>query len=132
MKTILMAAVLAGAGLAISGCTDPIPGLQDTIVQPPQVLMSDYIRQAQLRVEVLPPERVGAGQLKVGGQLRNLADWVQSLDYKVWFVDERGAPVDNPIGWQHVTIPQRGYEAFSATSMSAAARDFRIEIRRAQ
>jgi len=132
MKNVLMAVVLAGMGMAISGCTDPIPALQDTIVQPPQVLMSDYWRQGQLRVEVLPPERVGAGQLKIGGQIRNLTDWPQSLDYKTWFVDERGVQVDNPIGWQHVVVPQRGYEQFSATSMSAEARDFRIEIRKAQ
>jgi hypothetical protein len=127
---LVSAALLAGG---MTGCTDPIPAMQDRMAQPSQVIMADYWLQHQLHVDVLPPERIGAGQLKPNVQLRNLTDSPRSVDFKITYLDERRIAVDNPIGWQHATVPPRGYTQLDIpASMSAAARDFTIEIRKAE
>jgi hypothetical protein len=131
---LAMGLVVAGMGgtLGLAGCTDPIPAMQDEIAQPPQVLMTDYLLQSRLRVTVMPPQRVGSGQLKVVVQVRNLWDSHQSVDYMYWFLDKNGARVDNQSGWQFVKVPPRGIEQFEFVSMSAAAEDFRVQLRPAK
>lgn len=133
MKKLLLTALVAGmTGLGVAGCTDPIAAHQDEIVQPLQISFTDYWLRDDLAVTVLQPMRVGAGQARIVVQLRNKRDWTVNTDYKYWFVDERGAQVDNPSGWQFVRIPPKGTEQFEFVSMSPAARDFRVQIRRAQ
>jgi uncharacterized protein YcfL len=133
MKKLLMMALVAGAtAMGLSACTDPIEAHQDEIVQPLQISFTDYWLRDDLAVTVLQPMRVGAGQAKVIVQLRNKRDWTKSVDYKYYFVDERGVQVDNPSGWQFARLPPKGTEQIEFTSMSPAARDFRVQIRPAQ
>lgn len=133
MKKLLMMGLLAGSmGLGVSGCTDPIHANQDPIVQPLQVTFTDYWLRNDMAVTVLQPMRAGAGQAKVVIQLRNKTDFTKAVDYKYYFVDERGVQVDNPSGWQLVKVPPKGTEQFEFLSMSPMARDFRVQLRPAQ
>jgi uncharacterized protein YcfL len=129
MKKLLMLGLLA---MGLSGCTDPIQANQDQIVQPLQVTFTDYWLRNDMAVTVLQPMRAGAGQAKVVIQLRNKTDFAKTVDYKYYFVDERGVQVDNPSGWQLVRVPPRGTEQFEFLSMSPMARDFRVQLRPAQ
>jgi uncharacterized protein YcfL len=133
MKKLLMLALVAvAAGMGLAGCTDPIEARQDEIVQPLQISFTDYWLRDDMAVTVLQPMRVGAGQAKVVVQLRNKRDWAKSVDYKYYFVDERGVQVDNPSGWQLVKLPPKGTEQIEFVSMSPMARDFRVQLRPAQ
>jgi uncharacterized protein YcfL len=133
MKKLMALALVAGArALGLGGCTDPIHANQDMIVQPLQITFTDWGLSQDLAVTVLQPMRAGAGQAKVVIQLRNTRDWEKQVDYKYYFVDERGVQVDNPSGWQLVKIPPKGTEQIEFMSMSAMARDFRVQFRPAQ
>jgi predicted small secreted protein len=131
MKVLVLAAVVTVTAASLTACNEPIPAYQD-IHHPLQVSMTDYYTQDSLRVNKITPERTGAGQLKVTVELFNRRDWEMTVDYKPRFMDKNGMQVDNDIGWQLVRIPQRGYQSFSFTSMSAAAEDFQVQLRRAQ
>jgi uncharacterized protein YcfL len=133
MKKLLMMTLMAGAmGMGLGGCTEPIAAHQDEIVQPLQISFTEYWLRNEMAVTVLQPMRVGAGQARVVIQLRNKTDFPKAVDYKYYFVDERGVQVDNPSGWQLVKVPPRGTEQFEFVSMSPMARDFRVQLRPAQ
>jgi len=129
----LLAMGLVALGLLAAGCEGPIPAYQDQN-ETVQVHLTGYGLQDQIRVTPPKPERVGAGQLKVTVQLYNRTGSDLSLDYKYFFTDKNGVQVETPIstGWEFVKIPPRGYQAITFTSLSAAAEDFRVELRPAR
>ena len=129
----LLAMGLVTMGLLAAGCEGPIPAYQDPNT-PLQVSLTGFGVQDDIRVTLPKPERVGAGQLKVTVQLYNRTGSDLGLDYKYFFTDKAGVQVENPIatGWEFVKIPPRGYQAITFTSMSAAAEDFRVQLRPAR
>jgi len=129
----LLAMGLVAMGLLAAGCEGPIPAYQDQY-GPLQVSMTDYGMQDKIRVTAPKPERVGAGQLRVTVQLYNRTGSDLSVDYKYFFTDKAGVQVEQPIstGWEFVKIPPRGYQAVTFTSLSAAAEDFRVQLRGAR
>ncbi len=115
--------------LLAAGCDGPIPAWQDPN-SPLQVSLTGYGLQDKIRVVVPKPERVGAGQLKVTIQVANRTNSELTVDYKYSFTDKYGTPVENSnIGWEGERISPRGYQTITFTSMSAAAEDFRVQLR---
>ena len=130
MKKLLTLALLAG--LSMVGCTEPIVADQNPYV-PSQVTMTDAWIQKDVYVKLLPPERTaGSGQLKAPIEIYNKRDWELTLDYTYTFVDKSGTQVDNPPHWEFLRIPARGSMQIAPLSMSAAATDFRVQLRRAK
>ena len=129
----LLAMGLVAVGLLTAGCEGPIAAYQDPNA-PLQVSMTGFGIQDDIRVSPPKPERVGAGQLKVTVQLYNRTGSTLAVDYKYFFTDKQGVQVETPIatGWENVRIPPRGYQAITFTSLSAAAEDFRVQLRPAQ
>jgi uncharacterized protein YcfL len=120
---------LVSLGLLAAGCEGPIPAYQDQN-GPLQVSMTDFSLQDKIRVTIPKPERVGNGQLKVTVQLYNRTDKDLSVDYKYFFTDKAGVQVEKlDIGWELERIPPRGYQSVTFTSMTAAAEDFRVQLR---
>ena len=126
----LAGVILVAAG--VGGCTDPITANQDPIMQYPQVHMESYYLQQWTRVQPPITSRVGAGQLHVTVAIRNLTDSDMGLDYKYYFTGPSGSMVENETGWKLVTIPRKGISQIEFTSLSADARDFRVELRQRQ
>ena len=123
---------LLATGLFTSGCTEPIVADQNPYM-PSQVTMTDAWIQKDVYVKLLPPERTpGSGQLKAPIEIYNKRDWELSLDYTYTFVDKTGVQVDNPPAWEYLRIPPRGSKQIAPLSMSAAATDFRVQLRRAK
>jgi uncharacterized protein YcfL len=128
----LLAMGLVVLGMLAAGCEGPIPAWQDPN-SPLQVSLTGYGLQDKIRVVVPKPERVGAGQLKVTVQVYNTTGSDLTVDYKYQFTDKAGTPVENSnIGWEAERIPPHGYQPIMFTSMSAAAEDFRVQLRPAQ
>ncbi|HEY4330368.1 MAG TPA: YcfL family protein [Phycisphaerae bacterium] len=127
MKSFLAFGVLSLSLLA--GCNGPITAYQDPNM-PLQVSVSDYWMQQEIRVTPHVERIPGTGQLKVSVQVFNTTDKDLSLDYKYWFTDKAGIQVDTiDSGWEFQRIPAKGYQNLTFTSMSAAAEDFRVQIR---
>ena len=136
MKKLLPSSLLASSLLALgllAGCQDPIPAWQNPNA-PLQVTMDNNWLQNELYVQLPKPERVGAGQLKVTLQLYNRTGDDMTVDYKYFFTDKAGNKVEDPIstGWEAERVPAHGSQSISFTSLSAAADDFRVEIRSAK
>ena len=125
----LMAMGLLGVGL-LAGCNDPIAPFQDKNM-PIQVSMTDYDMQWKLRVQPPATERVPGGQLKVSLQIYNTTQDDMTIDYKYWFTDKNGVQnEDNSMsGWNAVRLAPRGYQTVTFTSMTAAADNFRVQLR---
>jgi uncharacterized protein YcfL len=115
--------------LALPGCTGPIAAEEDGIVlqEYPQVTLTGYWLQQNIRVQQPVATRVGNGQLKVQMPVRTHTDYDLSLDYQFTFLDQNGLQVEQP-GWQYVRIPRKGMAQIEATSMTPAA-DFRVLLR---
>ena len=125
----LFAMGLLSLGLLAAGCEGPIPAYQDPSA-PLQVSLTGYGLQDKIRVVVPKPERVGAGQLKVTVQVFNRTNSDLTVDYRYSFTDKAGTPVENSnIGWEGERLPPNGYQTITFTSMSAAAEDFRVQLR---
>lgn len=116
--------------LAMSGCSDPIPALQDPLPDYPQVHVEAYLLQNLIRVQTPILSHVGAGQLRVDIPVRNLADRDLGIDYVYYFYDSRGVLIASPSS-QFVSLPRKGISQIEFMSLSPAA-DFRVEIRYAK
>ncbi len=126
MRKLLLCTMLLP--LVLMGCTDPIAAKQDPIQEYPQVHLTSYWLQTHLRVQQPIVSRVGAGQLAVQVSIRNLTDDDLSLDYKYYFMDEKGKQIQES-GWTFVKVPRKGINAIDFTSLNFQAADFRVEIR---
>ena len=130
-KKLLTLGLLAAAS-SLSGCTDPIVADQNPYL-PSQVTLTDAWLQKDMYVKLLPPDRVpGSGQLRAPIEIYNKRDWELTLDYTYTFVDKNGTQVDNPPSWEFIRIEPHGSRQIAPVSMSAAATDFRVQIRRAK
>ena len=129
MKKLMLVAVL---GLAVAACNDPPRPAFQAPAQPTQITMTNWVLQQNITVSKAGASRIGAGQLQVNVELYNSSDHTIRADYKYWFTDKNGIGVDNQSGWQLVTVPPKGFQQFTITSMSAMADDFRVQLRPAQ
>ena len=125
MKKLLTMGFVALSLLA-AGCEGPIPVYQDPNA-PLQVSVSGYGFQDKIRATVLPPERFGAGQLRVTLQVFNRTDRDLSVDYNYWFTDKAGRQLEEPLTRGEV-IPPNGYKALVLESRSPVD-DFRVQLR---
>lgn len=121
--------LVAVVGAVMAGCTDPIVPGQDAFVQYPQVQVDSYWLQTWTRVQPPVATRMGAGQLQVDIPIRNLTDSDLNLDFKYYFTDKNGVPVENPDSWVHTRVPRKGIGTIEFQSLSAMAQDFHVEIR---
>ncbi len=131
LKKIYGVAAVLPLVLAMSGCSDPIPALQDPLPDYPQVHVEAYLLQNLIRVQPPILSHVGAGQLRVDIPVRNLADRDLGIDFIYYFYDSRGVLIAEPSSRQFVSIPRKGISQIEFTSLSPAA-DFRVEIRYAK
>ena len=127
-----MIPALVGASLlvAVTGCTDQIPAQQDPVAVYDQITVDSYSLQNDIVVQPAVTGRIGAGQLQVDINVRNKTDHDLQLDYKYYFVDAKGVPMDRDTSWQAVRIPRKGVETIEFKSLTASAADFRVELRR--
>jgi uncharacterized protein YcfL len=122
----LLAIGLAMAGLLAGACAGPIPAWQDPSY-PLQVMVSDGALQSEIRVKVLPPERLSSGQLRVNISVFNATDKDLPVDYEYWFTDAAGRQVEEPLT-QGATVPMHGYRQLVITSRGTVE-DFRVYLR---
>jgi uncharacterized protein YcfL len=117
------------ASLAVAGCTGPISAEQDGIQlqEFPQVTVTGYWLQQNIRVQQPVASHVGNGQLKIVMPVRRHTDFDLSLDYQFTFLDKNGIQVEQP-GWQYIRIPRKGIAQIECTSMLPAD-DFRVLLR---
>jgi len=128
MRNLLVAGLLVAA-MAVAGCDNPpLPAYQSQY-QSPQITFTDWGLQHDLKISKAVTNRIGAAQLQVAVELQNNTDHTVKADYKYTFLDKNGIAVDNPSGWQLVTVPPREFQQFTITSMSGAADDFNVQIR---
>jgi len=129
---IVLAALAMGALLSLSACTEPIALKPDPIATPPQVHLTEYGLQNDIYGTVLPPHRVGSGQLDVTVRLYNKTGHELQVDYQYSFLDQGGATVETPSGWHALRIAPKGWAEAKFTSMTAQAADFTVQIRPVQ
>ena len=127
-----LAMVLLPLAVAMSGCTDPIPALEDPLPDYPQVHVEAYLLQSLVRVQKPILSRVGAGQLRVDIPIRNLADRDMQLDFVYYFYDQAGVLIAPPSSRQFLMVPRKGISQIEFTSLSGNAQYFRVEIRYAK
>ena len=128
MRKLLVAGLLV-TGMALAGCDNPPLHAYQSKFDTPQIVLTDWVLQQDLRVTKAITNRVGSGQLQVAIELENNTDHNIKVDYRYWYLDKNGATVDSPSSWQFTTVPSRAFQQFSITSMSSAADDFHVEIR---
>ena len=81
-----------------------------------------------------PPLGQRLYQLKVTLQLYNRTGDDMQIDYQYYFTDRNGVKVEDPIstGWERQIVSAHATQAVSFTSMSAAAEDFRVQVRKSK
>ena len=131
LKKLLPFLLAAPLALAITGCTDPINAWQDPIVEYPQVHVDAYSMQQRIRVQKPIATRFGAGQLQVDVPIRNLTDDDLTIDYVYYFTDAKGIEIGEP-QIAFLRVQRKGIGQIEIKSMSAAAVDFRVEIKDAK
>ncbi|HUO09141.1 MAG TPA: DUF1425 domain-containing protein [Phycisphaerae bacterium] len=131
LKNLVLVCALGTMGLAITGCTDPINAWQDPIVEYPQVHVDAYSMQQRIRVQKPIATRFGAGQLQVDVPIRNLTDDDLTIDYVYYFMDSKGIQIGEP-ETAFLRVQRKGIGQIEIKSLSAAAADFRVEIKDAK
>ena len=129
MSKKLLLSMCGVAMLGVAGCTGPISAEQDGIQLQdyPQVTVTGYWLQQNIRVQQPVATRVGNGQLHVVIPVRTHTDYDLSLDYQFTYLDKNGVQVEQP-GWQYVRVPRKGMAQIEGTSMTPGD-DFRVLIR---
>lgn len=132
----LLAAILLAAPCLLIGCdTTKAPHAADpdpiAPVQYPQIAaegkLGDHLFYAK------PIIRREAGTpMKVTVPLRLRDDKPVNAQYRFTFLDVAGAPLDPPMDWRFMVLPPRLQVFMEGSAMSAAADDWRLEIRPAK
>lgn len=126
--------VLALSGLvfplACSSTPMPADGVSDDEVSTYREIFADDLR-GEVEVERPVMQRTPQNQLKVVVPLRNVSGDDLRVLVQIQFLDELGAPSGDETNRQVMILPRGGTKAFTATSLTSNARDYKLYIWRA-
>lgn len=117
--------------LACSSTPMPAEGVTDDEVGAYREIFADDLR-GEVEVERPVMQRTTQNQLKIVVPLRNVAGDDLRLLVQVQFLDELGAPSGDETNRQFFYLPRGTTKAFSATSRTSSARDYKMYIWRAE
>jgi hypothetical protein len=120
---------LAGLILPLACSSPPLPaeGVTDTDLGALREIFADDLR-GELEVETPQMQRTPGNQLKVAIPLRNVSGRDLRLLVQVRFVDEGGAPTGDETNRQFFFLPRGTTRAFSASSRTSSARDYKMYV----
>jgi uncharacterized protein YcfL len=126
MKLTAAFALLFAAGCATSGSSAPPEYLPNHVNITNADLASDITRLPV--TENFTP----TGLLTVNVPLRANTDLSIPVDYRFYFLDANGQPVDTQPAWQTMMLQSNAVETLTGTSPVPGAKDFRVDIRPAE
>lgn len=126
---LLRTLALAGLSLSVACSSTPMPadGVSDSEVSALREIFADDLR-GELEVETPVMQRTAGNQLKVVVPLRNVAGRDLRLLVQVQFLDELGAPSGDETNRQFVFLPRGSTKAFTASSRTSSARDYKMYV----
>jgi len=72
------------------------------------------------------------GRLHVRVELHNTTAAPLNLQIQTAFKDSQGMVTEDQTNWEHVIIPKRSIELYTATSLSARAKSYVVRVRKAE
>jgi len=130
MKTlILLTALTLAAGC--SGVKPPIQGRNDPY-RPPQISYTGESLRDDTAIGDIKLTRDNADILFVTVPIRSTRNSSFYVDWRVMFFDANGRPMGEATGWAHKMLNANAFEYITANSLSPGAKDFQLQLRRAE
>ncbi|CAN5447647.1 hypothetical protein BH10PLA1_BH10PLA1_00380 [soil metagenome] len=125
-KLILLTALM----LAGCGVKPPIEGRNDPY-RPPQITYTGESLRDDTAIGDMKATRDSADILFVTVPVRATTNTSFYVDYRATFFDANGRPMSET-GWAHKMLNANSFEYITANSLSPGAKDFQIQLRRAE
>ena len=130
LRLMILLGALSGTLWMSAGCggvKKPIEARNDPYLDKWYEIASEDLRRS---TALQPPifQRDEAGLLFVQVPIRATTDLQLYTEYKVWFLDDRGAVISET-GWLTKTLPPNIHDYISFNSVSPRAADFRMALR---
>lgn len=131
-SSMILSLALLLAALSMTACsyapgeakTDPVSELDY-----PQVAALEDLRGKLKLSEAPVVSRSDAGPITVTAAVRLASDKERPAQYRFFFFDEAGQPLDSNPGWAPIVLPARAKVYVTGTSLEAEAVDWSLEVR---
>ncbi len=129
MKKLILLTALA----LFAGCNEvrpPIEARNDPF-RPLQISYTDELTRNSTAVGDIKLSRSTADILSVTVPIRSTVNTAFYIDWRITFFDAAGAPMSNT-GWAHHMLNPLTTEYLTGNSLSPGAKQFQIDLRRAE
>ncbi len=130
LRKILLAALAAGV-VCFSACAASVNVIERTGTQDRRIVSDAKTLEMATPLEIRTGT-VSDNVMCVQLELMNRTDEIGRVFCLVEWFDEQGMKVDVPSAWKQLNIQPSKIESITAVAPNAAARDFRISLKRSE